>query len=171
MKLKFCKTAICPKSQQLQSQEPNPGLLTQKSTPPPFTSVFPNCWPVRKMIFWLWVAQGSRRRQWHPTPVLLPGKFYGRGSLVGRSPWSRWESDTTEQLHFHFSLSCIREGSGNPLQCSCLESPRDGGPWWAAVYGVTQGRTWLKRLSSNAFQTLLLSVRGAPFLLRDSCPQ
>ena len=68
-----------------------------------------------------------RRRQWHPTPVLLPGKSHGRGSLVGCSPWSREESDTTERLHFHFSLSCIGEGNGNPLQCSCLENPRGGG--------------------------------------------
>ena len=56
----------------------------------------------------------------------------------------------TEQLHFHFSLSCIGEGNGNPLQCSCLENPRDGGAWWAAVYGVTQSRTRLKRLSSSS---------------------
>ena len=54
------------------------------------------------------------------------------------------ESDMTEQLHFHFSLSCIGEGNGNPLQCSCLENPRDGGAWWAAVYGVTRSRTRLK---------------------------
>ena len=65
-------------------------------------------------------------------------------SLVGCSPWSREESDTTERLHFHFSLSCIGEGNGNTLQCSCLENPRDGGAWWAAVYGVTQSRTRLK---------------------------
>ena len=57
--------------------------------------------------------------------------------------------DTTEQLHFHFSLSCIGEGNGHPLQCSCLETPRDGGAWWAAVYGVAQSRTQLKRLSSS----------------------
>ena len=69
-----------------------------------------------------------RRRQWHPTPVLLPGKSHGQRSLVGCSPWGRWESDTTERLHFHFSLSCIGEGNGNPLQCSCLENPRDGEP-------------------------------------------
>ena len=55
--------------------------------------------------------------------------------------WDREESDTTEPLHFHFSLLCIREGNGNPLQCSCLENPRDGGAWWAAVYGVAQSRT------------------------------
>ena len=62
-----------------------------------------------------------RRRQWHPTPVLLPGKSHGQRSLVGCSPWGHWESDTTERLHFHFSLSCIGEGNGNPLQCSCRE--------------------------------------------------
>jgi len=56
----------------------------------------------------------------------------------------------TERLHFIFSLSCIGEGNGNPLQCSCLENPRDGGAWWAAVYGVTQSRTQLKRLSSSS---------------------
>ena len=91
-----------------------------------------------------------RRRRWHPTPVLLPGKSHGWGSLVGWSPWGRWESDTTERLHFHFSLSCIGEGNGNPLQCSCLENRRDNGAWWAAVYGVAQSRTWLKRLSSSS---------------------
>ena len=56
----------------------------------------------------------------------------------------------TEWLHFHFSLSCIGEKNGNPLQCSCLENPRDGGPWWAAIYGVTQSWTWLKWLSSSS---------------------
>ena len=91
-----------------------------------------------------------QRRQWHPTPVLLPGKSHGRRSLVGCSPWGREQLDTTKQLHFHFSLSCIREGNGGPLQCSCLENPRDGGAWWAAVYGVTQSWIRLKRLSSLA---------------------
>ena len=90
------------------------------------------------------------RRQWHPTPVLLPGKSHGQRSLVGCSPWGREESDTTERLHFHFSLSCIGEGNGNPLQCSCLENPRDGVAWWAAVYGVGQSRTRLRRLSSSS---------------------
>ena len=90
------------------------------------------------------------RRQWHPAPVLLPGKSHGRRSLVGCSPWGRYESDMTEWLHFHFSLSCIGEGNGNPVQCSCLENPRDGGAWWAAVYGVAQSRTRLKRLSSSS---------------------
>ena len=92
----------------------------------------------------------TRRRQWHPTPVLLPGKSHGWRSLVGCSPWGRRGSDTTERLHFCFSLSCIGEWNGNPLQCSCLENPRDGGAWWAAVYGVTQSRTQLKWLSSSS---------------------
>ena len=97
------------------------------------------------VLFWYF-----QRRQWHPTPVLLPGKSHGWRSLEGCSPWGRWGSDMTEQLHFHFSLFCIGEGNGNPLQCSCLESPRDGGAWWAAVYGVAQSRTRLKRLSSSS---------------------
>ena len=68
---------------------------------------------------------------------------------MGCCPWGRTESDTTERLHFHFSLSCIGEGTGNPLQCSCLENPRDGWAWWAAVYGVAQSWTRLKRLSGG----------------------
>ena len=72
------------------------------------------------------------------------------GAWWAAVPQGRVESDTTEQLHFHFSLSCIGEGNGNPLQCSCLENPRDGGAWWAAVYGVAQSRTRLKRLSSSS---------------------
>ena len=69
---------------------------------------------------------------------------------MGCSPWGLEELDTTEQLHFHFSLSCIGGGNGNPLQCSCLENLRDGGAWWAAVYGVAQSQTRLKRLSSSS---------------------
>ena len=88
-----------------------------------------------ELVFW--------RRQWEPTPVLLPGKSHGRRSLVSWSPWGHEESDTTERLHFHFSLSCIGEGNGNPLQCSCLENPRDVGAWWAAVCGVARvGHDW-----------------------------
>ena len=109
------------------------------------------------LVFWLWDMWGlsfpTRRRQWHPTPVLLPGKSHGQRSLVG---YSHEESDTTERLPFHFSLSCIGEGNGNPLQCSCLENPRDGGAWWAAVYGVAQSQTRLTRLissSSSSFPT------------------
>ena len=81
-------------------------------------------------------------------PVLL-GKSHGQRSLVGCSPWGCYELDTAERLHFHFSLSCIGGGNGNPLQCSCLENPRDGRAWWAAVCGVAQSRTRLKRLSSS----------------------
>ena len=91
-----------------------------------------------------------RRRQWHPTPVLLPGKSHGWRSLEGCSPWGCQASDTTERLHFHFSLSCIGEGNGNSPQCSCLENPRDGGTWWAALYGAAQSRTRLKLLSSSS---------------------
>ena len=90
------------------------------------------------------------RRQWQPTPVLLPGKTHGRRSLVGCSPCVCTESDTTKLLYFHFSLSCIGDGNGNPLQCSCLENPKDGGSWWAAVYGVAQSWTQLKPLSSSS---------------------
>ena len=87
------------------------------------------------------ILQYFWRRKWQPTPVLLPGKSHGQRSLVGCSPWGREELDRTERPDFHFSLSCIGEGNGNPLQCSCLENPRDGGAWWAALYGVAQSQT------------------------------
>ena len=74
----------------------------------------------------------------------------GWRSPVGCSPRGCQESDTTERLHFLFSLLCIGEGNGNPLQCSCLENPRDEGAQWAAVYGVTQSQTQLKRLSHSS---------------------
>ena len=80
----------------------------------------------------------------------LAWKIHGRRSLVGCSPWGCEEADTTERLHFHVSLSCIGGGNGNPVQCSCLENPRDGGAWWAAAYGVAQSRTWLKWFSSSS---------------------
>ena len=102
----------------------------------------------------------NQRRQWQPTPVFLPEKSHGQRSLVGCSPWGREESDTTERLHFHFSLSCIGEGNGNPRQCSCLENPREGGAWWAAVYGVTQSRTRLKRLSSSSGASICSSCHN-----------
>ena len=90
------------------------------------------------------------RRKWQPTPVFLPGESQGQRSLMGFCLWGRTESDTTERLHLHFALSCIGEGHGNLLQCSCLENPRDGGASWASVYGVAQSQTWLKRLSSSS---------------------
>ena len=116
-------------------------------------------WLLEKPYLWLYGPLSPKcclcfliyclgRRQWHLTPVLLPGKSHGWRSLVGCSPWGHEELDTTEWLHFHFSLSCIGEGNGNPLQCSCLENPRDGA-WWAAIYWVAQSWTWLKRLSSS----------------------
>ena len=73
-----------------------------------------------------------------------PGVGDGQGGLACCDSWVRKELDMTERLHFDFSVSCIGGGNGNPLQCSCLENPRDGGAWWAAVYGVTQSRTRLK---------------------------
>ena len=85
------------------------------------------------------------RRQWHPTPVLcleIPmdgGAWWAAVHGVAKS-WTQL-SDFTFTFHFHFSLSCIVGGNGNPLQCSCLENPRDGGAWWAAVYVVTQSWT------------------------------
>ena len=116
-----------------------------------------------KIITVLYV--NDQRRQWHPTPVLLPGKSHGQRSLVGCSPWGHWESDTTEWLHFHFSLSCIGEGNGNPLQCSCLENPRDGGAWWDAVYGVAESRTRLERLRSSSWFPILFVKKSLPVLL------
>ena len=77
---------------------------------------------------------------------IIPGK----GEPGGLQSMGSLESDTTERLHFDFSFSCIGEGNGNPLQCSCLENPRDEGACWAAIYGVAQRRTRLKRLSSSS---------------------
>ena len=94
-----------------------------------------------------------RNMRWRPTPVLLPGKPHGRRSLVGCSSWGRWRSDTTERLRFHFSLSRLGEGNSNPLQCCCLENPRDRGAWWVAVYGVAQSGTRLTQLSSSSSST------------------
>ena len=107
------------------------------------------CFRYSSMVLW--------RRWWHPTAVLLPGKSHGRRSLAGCSPWGRWESDKTEPLRFHFSLSCIGEGNGNPLQCSCLEGPRGRGAWWAAIYGDARSQTRLKWLSSSS--SMLESLR------------
>ena len=80
------------------------------------------------------MAPHSSTLAWKIPWMEEPGRLQSMGSL---------ESDRTEQLHFHFSLSCIGEGNGNPVQCSCLENPRDRGAWWAAVYGVAQSWTQL----------------------------
>ena len=113
------------------------------------------CFFFFSFLFLLWSPSMA------PHSILLPGESRGWRSLEGCSPWGRWGSDRTERLHFHFSLSCIGEGNGNPLQCSCLENPRDGRAWWAAVYGVSQSRTRLKRLSSSSSRgvsTVLISL-------------
>ena len=106
----------------------------------------------------------NQRRQWQPTPVLLPGKSHGRRRLVGCSPWGHWGSDTTEQLHFHFSLSCIGDGNGNPPQCSCFENPRDRGAWWARSLG-SHSQTGLKQLSSSNSSSLKSFLFFLGFLL------
>ena len=86
----------------------------------------------------------SQRRQWQPIPVFSPGKSIGWRSLVGCSLWGLYESGTAEQLHFHFSLSCIGEGNGNPLRSSCMENPMDRGalvgcsPWGCYESGTTE---------------------------------
>ena len=109
------------------------------------------------------------RRQWHPTLVFLLGKSHGQRSLVGCSPWGHQESGSTGRLHFHFSVSCIGEGNGNPLQCSCLENPRDGEPGGRPSMGSHRvGHDWsdlaagLLRLTSNLtlknFQAKLILV-------------
>ena len=117
----------------------------------------------KKYLSFCTVVTSNRRRQWHTTPVLLPGKSHGRRGLVGCSPWGHEESDMTERLHFHFPLSCIGERNGNPLQCSCLENPRDGGAWLAAVYGVAQSRTRLKWLSSSSRLVITLDCSNTCF--------
>ena len=83
------------------------------------------------------------RKKWQPTPVFLPGGSQGGQSLVGCSLWGHTEWDPTERLPFHFSLSCTGEGNDNPLQCSCLENPRDGGAWWLLSMGSHRvGHNW-----------------------------
>ena len=104
----------------------------------------------RRRGFNPWVTKIPWRRKGQPIPVFLPGESDGQRSLASYSPWGRTELDTTERLHFHFTLSCIGERNGHPLQCSCLENPRDGGAWWAVVYGVAQSWTQLKWLSSSS---------------------
>ena len=105
--------------------------------------------------FWGIPILSSQRRQWQPTPGLLPGRSHGWSRLVGCSPWGREESDMTERLHFHFSLSCIGEGSGNPLQCSCLENPRDREPDGLPSMGSHRvGHNWSNLAAAAAAYSL-----------------
>ena len=127
-----------------------------------------NYWSYQWKIPFKTGGYSKQRRQWHPTPVLLSGKSHGWRSLVSCSPWGREESDMIERLQFHFPLSCIGEGNGNPLQCSCLENPRDRGAWWAAVYGVAQNRIWLKWLSSSSTVFIILQMSLLSGLVQDS---
>ena len=87
------------------------------------------------------MAPHSSTLAWEISWMEEPGRLQSMG---------RKELDMTEWLHFHFSLSCTGEGNGNPLQCSCLENPRDGGAWWAAIYGVAQSQTQLTQLRSSS---------------------
>ena len=104
----------------------------------------------------------GQRRQWHPTPVLLLGKSHGWRSLVGCSPWGHEESDTYGVTSLSLSLSCIGEGNGNPLQRSCLENPRDGGAWWAAVHGVMKSWTLTERLHFHFSVSCIGEGNGNP---------
>ena len=138
--------------------------------------------------FFILYIHRSFNRQWkfvfYPTRVVsekalathsstLARKLPRRRSLVGYSPWGHEESDTTERLPFHFSLSCIGEGNGNPLQSSCLENPRNGGARWAALYGVTQSQTQLTWLSSSSSRVVLytLPIVIASTLACTACSQ
>ena len=103
------------------------------------------------------MAPHSSTLAWKIPWMEEPGRLQSMGSL---------ESDMTERLHVHFSLSCTGEGNGSPLQCSCLENPRDGGPWWAAVYGVAQSQTRLKQLSSSKG----IFLKGQFSSVAQSCP-
>ena len=118
------------------------------------------------------MCHGSLEKAMAPHSSTLAWKSHGRRSLVGCSPWGRTELDRTEWLHFHFSLSCIGEGNDNPLQCSCLENPRDGGAWWAAFYGVAQSQTRLKRLSSSSrHRSYFKEVQSSPHSCEDGIRQ
>ena len=106
----------------------------------------------------------SLEKEMAPHSNILAGESQGQRSLV--------ESDPTEWLHFHFSLSCIGEGDGNLPQCSCLENPRDGGVWWAAVHRVAQSQTRLKQLSSSSIVVLpywKIACLPLPHPLPTSC--
>ena len=121
----------------------------------------------------LFVRQGqeAQRRRWHPTPVLLPGKSHEQRSLVGYSPWGRKESEgfaksrtRLSNFTFTFHFHALEKEMATHSSVLAWENPRDGGAWWAAVYGVAQSRTGLKRLSSSSSSRELYSydVKSVP---------
>ena len=120
-----------------------------------------------------WGLFHVRRRQWQSTPVLLPGNSHRWRSLVGCSPWGCEESDTTERLHFHFSLSYIGEGNGYPLQYSCLENSMDRGAGWATVHGVAKSQTqlspqyflWLSNSGSGKNSHVFVETQNRVFIV------
>ena len=123
---------------------------------------------------WRYLAAAAtlsqRRRQWHPTPVLLPGKSYGWRNLVGCSPWGRYELDTTERLHFHFSLSCIGEGNGNPLQCSWPgESQGRGSLVGCHLWGRTESDRLKQFGSSSSSNTITEGFPGGASDKEPNC--
>ena len=126
--------------------QPNASLISSEQHLCPFRISSPFLYPLhqdtfaKKNLLGI-MAPHSSTLAWKIPWTEEPGRLQSMGLL---------ESDMTERLHFHFSLSCIGEGNGNPLQCSCLENPRDRGASWAAISGVTQSRTRLKRLSSSS---------------------
>ena len=105
-----------------------------------------------------------RRRRWHPTPALLPGESHGWRSLVGCSPWGRQELDTTKRLHFDFSVSCIGGRNSNPLQCSCLENPRDGEPGGLPSMGSHRVRHDWSDLAAAAAAAALYECSSSCFV-------
>ena len=113
-------------------------------------------------VFFLIPLESTLEKAMAPHPSTLAWKIPWMEEPGRLQSMDRWGSDTTEQLPFHFSLSCIGEGNGKPLQCSCLENTRDGEAWWAAIYGVAQSRTQLEQLrsssSSNRVNMLLVSL-------------
>ena len=137
--------------------------------PPPGDLSNPEFIPILYRICQCPILAGRFFATWATFGVLLAWQT-PRTEEPGRLQSMGEESDTTERLHSHFSLSCIGEGNGNPLQYSCLENPRDGGAWWAAVYGVAQSRIRLKRLSSSSVLAGLYAWHCVDFSLKCSCP-
>ena len=121
---------VCILGQMLRFSSLTPFSILTAVLPPQTENIFHHCSCGS-------VSVGGRR-QWHPTPVRLPGKSHGWRSLVGCSPWGCKESDTTEQLHFHFSLSCVREGNGNPLVFLPGESQGRGSLVGCHLWGHTE---------------------------------